>query len=256
MFQAVGIIVGQVNFTEDGKATVTIARKEYPLFYTRPHYLAYTGLQKEIEKTNNNTQRLIVYPRITHFPSRYKQAFISFQLVGFDKGLDPKGISEYLKDNEFKLCGLWQFIPVCRTPCVSIFRNFNKERLDYIKQAEPATKAKFMKAAHIPLLWRDGPVRPFRFNPKADKDQGRPSFISVKARFMPSRDTWGFVEELAEHREKAPKFLKVSKEDKALAQKSSKKDLGAGQKSSASPKKEFKSSKKPVKKPVKKVVND
>ena len=116
------------------------ARKEYPLFYTRPHYLAYTGLQKEIEKTNNNTQRLIVYPRITHFPSRDKQAFISFQLVGFDKG-GHSGVAGELKDNEFKLCGLWQFIPVCRTPCVSIFRNFNKERLDYIKQAEPATKA-------------------------------------------------------------------------------------------------------------------
>ncbi|MDJ0719400.1 MAG: hypothetical protein QNJ54_35145, partial [Prochloraceae cyanobacterium] len=118
MFQAVGIIVGQVNFTEDGKATVTIARKEYPLFYTRPHYLAYTGLQKEIETTNNNTQRLIVYPRITHFPSRDKQAFISFQLVGFDKGLDPKGISEYLKDNEFKLCGLWRpiFLFLIRNP--------------------------------------------------------------------------------------------------------------------------------------------
>ncbi|MDJ0719401.1 MAG: hypothetical protein QNJ54_35150 [Prochloraceae cyanobacterium] len=128
--------------------------------------------------------------------------------------------------------------------------------MDYIKQAEPATKAKFMKASHIPLLWRDGPVRPFRFNPKAGKEQGRPSFISVKAKFMPSRDTWGFVEELAEHREKAPKFLKVSKEDKALAQKSSKKDLAAGQKSSGSPKKDFKSSKKPVKKPAKKVAND
>ncbi|MDJ0713835.1 MAG: hypothetical protein QNJ54_06415 [Prochloraceae cyanobacterium] len=240
MFQAVGIIVGEVNFTEDNKATIAIANKQYPLFYTRPHYLAYTGLKKEIEATNNNTQRLIVYPRITHFPSRDKQAFISFQLVGFDKGKDPKGISEYLKDNEFKLCGLWQFIPVSRIPCVSIFRNFNKERLEYIKQAEPATKAKFMKASHIPLLWRDAPVRPFRFDPKAGKDQGQPSFVSVKAKFIPSRDAWGFVETIAEHREKAPRFLKVSKKDKAAAQKGT------------SPKKEFKE-KKPIKKPVKKI---
>ena len=58
------------------------------------------------------------------------------------------------------------------------------------------------------------------------------------------------------YREKAPKFLKVSKEDKALAQKSSKKDKLAGQKSSASPKKDFKSPKKFVKKPVKKATGE
>ncbi len=263
MFTAVGIILGEVNFTEDNKATVALGSKQYQLFYTKKNYLAYTGLQKEIEATNNNTKRLIVYPRMMHFPSRDEAPRLSFQLVGFDKGNHP-GIAGELKNNEFKLCGLWQFIPVCRTPCVSIFRNFNKERLDYVKQADPTTKTRFMKASHIPLLWRDAPVRPFRFNPKAGKDQGHPSFISVKAKFIPSRDAWGFVEELAEYREKAPRFLKVSKKDKALAQKGSTKDKAAqkgSKKDKAAPKgnvpkKEFKDLMKPTKKPVKKVTVD
>jgi hypothetical protein len=33
-----------------------------------------------------------------------------------------------------------------------VFRNFSNERLEFIKQSEPARKVKFMKASHIPLL--------------------------------------------------------------------------------------------------------
>ena len=222
IFQAVGIIRGEVDFPEDGKTTVTIGRQKYPLFYTSRYRLAYSGLKKQIEATGNKTQRLIVYPKVTHFPKRDTPHFCAFQLVGFDTGKEPEGINSELKDNEFKLCGLWQFIPVCRTPCVSIFKNFNKERLNYIKEAEPETKVRFMKASHLPLLWRDSPVRPFRFNPKGGKDQGHPAFVSVKARFMPGRDCFGFVEMLAEPEEKAPRFLKVSKKDKETAMKNKK----------------------------------
>ncbi len=221
-FQAIGIIKGEVDFPEDGKTTVTIGRQKYPLFYTSRHRFAYSGLKKEIEATGNKTQRLIVYPKVTHFPKRDTPHFFAFQLVGFDTGKEPEGINSELKDLEFKLCGLWQFIPVCRTPCVSIFKNFNKERLNYIKEAEPETKVRFMKASHLPLLWRDSPVRPFRFNPKGGKDQGHPAFVSVKARFMPGRDCFGFVEMLAEPEEKAPRFLKVSKKDKETAMKNQK----------------------------------
>ncbi len=224
-FQAVGIIKGEVDFPEDGKATVTIGRQKYPLFYTNRYRLAYSGLQKQIESSGNKTQRLIVYPKVTHFPKRDMPHAIAFQLVGYDTGKEPDGINSELKDLEFKLCGLWQFIPVCRTPCVSIFKNFNKERLNYIKEAEPETKVKFMKASHLPLLWRDSPARPFRFNPKAGKDQGHPAFVSVKARFMPGRDCFGFVEMLADPMEKAPRFLKVSKKDKETAMKNKKSNV-------------------------------
>jgi hypothetical protein len=75
-----------------------------------------------------------------------------------------------------------------------------------------------MKASHLPLLWKDAPVRPFRFNPKATHDQGHPAFVEIKAKFLPARDVFGFVEQLAEPTETAPKFLKASKKDKALVQ--------------------------------------
>lgn len=214
MFQAVGIIVGAVNFTEAGKSTVTIERQIYPLFYIAHKRKAFDALKREIERTGNNTQRLVVYPRVIHFPKKDRPHSFAFQLVGFDAGRELVGVSEQLQELEFKLSGLWQFIPVCRTPCISIFRNFTSERLDYIKQVETAKKVKFMKPSHLPLLWKDAPIRPFRFNPKAEGDQGRPAFITVKAKFLPHRNVFGFIEQLAPAAESAPKFFKASKQDK------------------------------------------
>jgi hypothetical protein len=221
LFQAIGIITGKVNFILEGdkeRSTITIGNKEYPLFYASRKQRAFEALKKEIEATGESTQRLVVYPKFTHFPGRDQPPNVGFQVVGFDKGRQSEVISEQLQDMEFKLCGLWQFIPVCRTPCISVFKNFSKERLDYIKQSEPAKKVKYMKASHLPLFWRDALVPPFRFNPKAPKEeQGRPVFVQIKAKFVPHRDAFEFDSLLELPRELPPRFLKASKDDKATA---------------------------------------
>lgn len=214
IFQAVGVITGKLDFQEE-RNTITIGRSTYQLFYIPKKRRVFDALKKEVENTGEHTQRLIVYPRITHFPKKEQVHQVSFQLVGFDKGRVEDAVSGELQDMEFKLAGLWQFIPVCPTPCISVFRNFTDARLEYIKQAESAKKVKFMKASHIPVFWKDAPVRPFRFNPKIEGDQGRPAFVEIKAKFIPQRNTFGFEALLAPPLEKAPKFLKASKEDKA-----------------------------------------
>ena len=227
-FTAVGMIRAEVKFDEvENQHTVKFSGKTYPLFYARKNYQAFTGLKKEIEASGNSTQRLIVYPKFTHFPKKEEPPRVGFQLVGFDKGEQPEGVGSQLKDNEFKICGIWQFIPVCRQPCISIFRNFSRERLDYIKQAKVQSKVNFMKASHLPILWRDGPVKPFRFNPRLEKDQqAKTYFVQVKTKFLPQRDCFGFSEMLAEPIEKPPKFLKASKADKAEAMKGKKPPVG------------------------------
>ncbi|QHG21286.1 hypothetical protein [Nostoc sp. ATCC 53789] len=219
IFQAVGVITGSVNFTTDGQSTVTIGSYEYPLYYSKRQWCVLNALKKEIENTGNHNQRLVVYPKAIHFPRREQPHRIAFQLVGFDRGRKLDAVSGELEDLEFKLSGLWQFIPVCSTPCISVFRNFSDERLEFIKQSEPARKVKFMKASHIPLLWKDAPVRPFRFNPKvAKEEQGRAAFVTVKAKFLPGRDVFGFVALTALPKDSAPRYLKASKEDKATVQ--------------------------------------
>ncbi len=224
IFQAVGIIVGEVNLGEDGKNTITIGHSQYPLFSIPKKRKVFDALTKEIETTGNLTQRLVVYPKAIHFPRKEQPHQIAFQLVGFDRGREQETVSGELDDLEFKFSGLWQFIPVCPTPCISVFRNFTRERLEYIKQAEPARKVKFMKASHVPMLWKDAPLRPFRFNPKTPKeDQGHPAFVTLKAKFLPGRDVFAFVALLAPPQETAPRFLKASKKDKATVLQESKK---------------------------------
>ena len=217
IFQAVGIIPGIVAFTKEGKGTVTIENKEYPLYYSPSHRKAFDALKLQVKKNPGKLERLIVYPQVMHFPKREQNYQLSFQLLGFESPKTTEGLTKELEDFEFRLCGLWQFIPVCQIPCISVFKNFNQERLEYIKQAEPDRKVRFMKASHVPLLWRDAPVRPFRFNPKLDKEQqGQSTFVEVLAKFLPSGSVFGFIRMMGEPG-LPPKFLKAGKKDKAEA---------------------------------------
>lgn len=217
LFKAVGVVKGEVNFGEDGINTVVIGGKTYRLKYAKEKLNVFRALKLQIKNTGTSEQRLIVHPRVIHFPNREQPYVLYFELVGFENPLiQNKGIFNVLNDFEFKISGLWQFIPVCRVPCISVFRNFTEERKLFIKAAEPLVKVRFMKAAHLPLLWQAAPVTPFRFNPKLDKEkQGHSKFVQIKARFIPERDTFGFVEQVAAPDEEAPKFLKASLQDKA-----------------------------------------
>jgi hypothetical protein len=220
LFQAVGIICGEIT-TDGDKTFVTIGEKLYALYYASTHKRAYEALKKEMTSTGITQQKLIVYPRITHFPGGKQPYRLAFQLAGFvGHSASGEGLESVLEENEFKICGLWQFIPVCRVPCISVFKNFDKQRLEYIKSAPLDKKVNFLKASHIPVLWRDAPVPPFRFNKNLDKEtQGKASFVQLKARFNSANDNFEFVSLLEIPCESPPNYLKAGKKDKADAAK-------------------------------------
>jgi hypothetical protein len=137
-FTAVGIIPGIVEFSEDKKsATVTVSGNKYPLSYiaTNKGLKTFEALKICIANDGNNHRRLIVYPKVLHFPGRDKPHLFGFQLVGFDTGKN-EGMCQELKDFQFKLSGTWQFIPVCQTPCISVFKNFTEDRLEFVKKSD------------------------------------------------------------------------------------------------------------------------
>ena len=219
-FQAIGVIPGKVTFdVENNKANVNVQGKDYSLRYapTKQGGKAWEALKREVQKSNSSQLRLTVYPHLIHFPGKDKQHILSFQLVGFSAKPDyvhPAG----LKDFEFKMMGLWQFIPVCRIPCISVFRNFSEQRLVFIKKWEAPKKVRFIKAQHIPLLWKDSPVLPFRFNPRLQKEeQGRRYFVMIKTRFLPGKDAFGFDSLLRVPTQEIPPFFKAGKQMKAEA---------------------------------------
>ena len=209
LFRAVGVLRVELNL--DPYPSFKLGGKEYKLFYAGNHKRSLYALRQQIANTGAE-QRIIVYPRVLHLPDRNKPPQIqSFQLVGFDDGVRP-GLARELGDNEFKLFGLWQFIAVCKCPVITVHRNFTPEQYAYFKSLDEQQKKYFGKAQHIPLLWKDAVVPPFRFNPKLDKEQQAPRyFVGVKARFLAGRDSFGFDSLLAPPTLDAPKFIKIKK---------------------------------------------
>ena len=211
LFQAVGVLRVELNL--DPYPSFKLGGKEYKVFYAANHKRSLYALKQQIANFGAE-QRIIVYPRVLHLPDRNKPPQIqSFQLVGFDDGV-RSGLARELGDNEFKLFGLWQFIAVCKCPVITVHRNFTPEQYAYFKTLDDEGKKYFGKAQHIPLFWKDAIVRPFRFNPKLDKEEQAPRyFIGVKARFLPGRDSFGFDSLLLPPTLETPKFIKVKKPD-------------------------------------------
>ncbi len=168
-------------------------------------------------KATGSSQRLIVYPYVRHFPKKEQPYQLAFQAVGFIKKTPVEsGISRELQDFEFRIAGLWQFIPVCATPCITVLKNFSPERVSFIKEATVEQKVRFMKSSHIPLLWSNPPVRPFRFNPRLEKEQqGKAAFVQITARFLPDQDAFEFEALRYPPASNSPKGLKAGKKDKA-----------------------------------------
>ena len=218
IFQAIGVIEGEVNFAEDGKGSITVDDKQYSLLPVLGNHSIYDELKQEVEDAGNHIQRLLVYPRVIHFPDKNRSYEVSFTLVRFDRESQAEGTFKILNNLEFRLLGLWQFIPVCDIPCVSVFRNFSKQRLEYIREIDVSRRVSFLKAGHVPLLWEKPSVEPFRFNPESGEKQSSQLFIQVKAEFLPQQDVFSFVEQLAEPRDEAPIFLKAPKEERAEVQ--------------------------------------
>ena len=205
----------RVELNLDPYPSFKLGDKEYKLFYASNHKRSLYALRQQIANTGAE-QRIIVYPRVLHLPDRNKPPQIqSFQLVGFDDGV-RSGLARELGDNEFKLFGLWQFIAVCKCPVITVHRNFTPEQYAYFKTLDDEGKKYFGKAQHIPLFWKDAIVKPFRFNPKLDKEEQAPRyFIGVKARFLPGRDSFGFDSLLSPPTLDTPKFIKFKKPEQS-----------------------------------------
>ncbi len=212
VFSAIGLIQGDVIFKDPSKlfGKIKIGENTFKIStLSRKRF----NLTQDLEGAMEYNKPLLVYPIITHYPEKDKPHKISFQILAWgDKCL------ETWKLFEFKINGIWQFIPPCRQPVISIFKNKEAQRLEWIKNEETdiLCKFKFLKATHLPVLWKDAPVKPFRFNPKAEK-QGDSYFVQIGATFLPERKLWGFRELHGEPSKNLPKYLKLRKEDKAAA---------------------------------------
>ncbi|MDE5094855.1 MAG: hypothetical protein O4804_11670 [Trichodesmium sp. St11_bin5] len=215
LFQGLGVLYGKIiqrYENNDNYYNVIINDKTYELIIVYPRVRDFIKKHYSPEKD----RYLTVYPNLVHYPQtreKNKPPKISFTLIAAND-------SPYLElePNEFKLFGLWQFIAVSKCPVMSIHRNREKDGNDRVWPLKTKFKdnnklhKNLTRANHVPLLWKNAPVKPFRFNPRLDKDQqGDRYFCQVKAKFLADRSVWGFHELLAEPTLDIPKFYKPIK---------------------------------------------
>ncbi|BAT56879.1 unknown protein (plasmid) [Nostoc sp. NIES-3756] len=227
-FQAIGVISGTVKILGTLRAIITISGVEYDLIALKSKHQPLVALKSYLEKNNTQLATLMVYPKAVHFPKKDQPYQIYFELITHRE--TPIGIFEELSDGEFKLSGIWQFIPVCEIPCISIYKNLHSDRLDFIKTVDTSLKVKFMKPSHLPLIWHDATVPPFKFNhhlPKSEQDKRY--FIQVKAKFSPQENNFIFDSLIGLPTQDLPKFLKASKKDKVKVVKEKRKKTSAKQ---------------------------
>lgn len=167
-FQAIGIIKGKV-FLEDEKYKIRIGDSTYPLLGSK------RLLPRLLEQ---DSVFLRVYPRTFFTPGDRQNVQLGFQVVAYQKEL-----KEGDRPNIFLIKGIWQFIPQYKRPVITIYRN--QKRGDWDK----------CKASHLPLLWRDAPVNPFRFDPKKTEEERKADkkyFCEIEAKFLPHKGCLGF----------------------------------------------------------------
>ncbi len=202
IFQAIGAIVA-TPYVKDEHLKVAIDEREYDLLYVqgfRRH--AYNLLREELEKNGSSPMFLRLYPQ-AKFNPKSQQPRLFFSLVNFSSNCEqindePQG---------FMLRGIWQYIPHCKSPVISIYRN--QDQWGYFKKLSKSRQFYFVQPHHIPVVW-EAPIEPFKFNPQAEKDSQMPRyFVEVRAIF---KDGLYLVEEmLGEPTLELPKFIKVPK---------------------------------------------
>ena len=206
IFQALGAVMARPYLDEE-LLKVAINGSEYDLFYA-PGYRrkAYILLRDELEKNDSREMFLRLYPQVK-YDYKSQQPLLSFSLVNFSQ----EGEEINNEPLGFVLRGIWQYIPHCKSPVISIYRNeaqrgaFNKlNKLQQLSFAQPR---------HLPVVW-SAPVEPFKFLAIATKDEQMPRyFVQVRAIF---KDGLYVVEEmLQEPTLKIPKFIKLSKKEAA-----------------------------------------
>lgn len=200
LFQALGILKGRFK----AETVLNEQKQERQIFFFRTQGKNYRlkikkdlffAFKTQFQHHPDDQIYVSVYPFLMFIPRKPPE--LRFELVSWQNS--PY---EGKEENEFILRGLWQFIPQNRRPLITVMRNWREkeERDNLLKQGDQ------FKPLHIPILWKDSPVPPYRFNPKAEQQPDR-YFVQLKCRFISKMDSFGVKEVLSEPTTTFPKYL-------------------------------------------------
>jgi hypothetical protein len=190
-FQGIGTLYGKISQDEEQGFLIKLGQNQYRLYVLKNRYRSWLLQMKNAPDT---PLYLRVYPKYRIIPRKPPEVY--FQVVAWVEE------NQWEEPGMFVFRGIWQFIPQVRTPVISVYRNYEAE--------DPTEK---FKAVHLPVLMRrEDETRPFKFNPKIPKEQlPKRWFIQAEFKFIPSRNCWGWVKDVAPPSDYIPRYRKPVK---------------------------------------------
>ncbi|BAZ47181.1 hypothetical protein NIES4102_42270 (plasmid) [Chondrocystis sp. NIES-4102] len=210
IFQAVGVIQGEIALDKGENLIITLDGQQYRLGFTaisRPR--KYKALVEEIKIQGNSQKKVLVYPRLSHTKTAYGYG-VDFNLVTIAKTEETReGIFQDLAAGEFYLSGFWQYVDFYDGPVVAVWRNYSQGLAQAVERVGIKKAKQLLKTNYIPVDWTDAPQEPFKYDPNVEKRQQMPRyFVRLKARYQPQKNHFEAIEQLGESTTKAPKYLK------------------------------------------------
>ncbi len=205
IFQAIGLVrcVAQI---EEERLTIVIDGQSYELRRSYGRSNKQFGLLKQdISQNGSRELWLRVYPQVVH-DSNSQRIRYWFALVKVY--LDESQCSNLADGFVFR--GIWQRVPYCSEPVITIYRNINN--LKFYQRLPSMNKRAFVRPQAFPIVW-SAPIEPFRYHPKLDDDQQMPCYF-VQVRTVFSDGGFEVVETIEEPTLEIPKYIKPAKKKK------------------------------------------
>ncbi len=203
-----GVIKGAVQ-VRGQKLIILIGGKSYELRggtgYLRQQW---ASLKKEVEEKGSCEQALVVYPQVDYGKYSARQEWkIKFKLVRIEPTDHRRSRGKEVKEGEFTIGGLWQYIPQCSSPCLTIKKNWSPSLVNYVEPLSSQQKAQVLRPTHLPVEWWEAPVEAFRYSKELAELSSKPWFVKVKAVFLPESAKFKVIEQLAAPTLERPKYL-------------------------------------------------
>jgi hypothetical protein len=221
MFQAIGVIEGEIFVNERSQLKIILGNRKYRLGYTgKSRKRDYAKLLEEISSKGSKVEKISVYPQVNYkSKSKHggeKAAYeISFNLVSVEKPSVKEnqkiaGIFEHLAVGEFQILGYWQYVGFSSCPCITVMRNYSEYLAQKVNKADQKKAKRWLRPNHLPVEWLDSSPEPFKYDSSLKQQEQMPRlFVQTKVKFEPESQKFMVIEELDQPRIKAPRCLKV-----------------------------------------------
>lgn len=204
-FQAIGFIAGTLH-RKDDKFFLEFQNRLISLFprVDAQGKKTWRKLENSWLQHGEKSYPILVYVYPLLATESRKSTKLIFLLNSFSDDENKRPINTLILDSgEFILRGIWQYTKGIRKPVITVYRNYNAEKLKYFQHWKPERIEKHIEAHYVPISWKDPIVEPYRTGGEMPQ-----YFLEVKAYLV--GNSYEFSSMLALPTIDIPRYFKVS----------------------------------------------